>query len=127
MRHKIKHRKLNRTSSHRKALLQNLAKSLILHERIKTTLPKAKELRPFLEKIITDTKIDNVANRRKLYKVFQDNSIINKLFTDIGKRVEKREGGYLRILKFGFRTGDKAPMAIIEFVDKMIQKNNSKK
>ncbi len=116
--HGIKHRKLNRTSSHRKALFMNLSNSLLDKELIKTTLPKAKELRPIIEKIITLSKVDSLTNRRKVLSVIRDKELVNKLFSDIGSRVRNRNGGYTRIMKFGFRTGDKAPMAIIELVDK---------
>ena len=118
MRHKLKGRKLNRTSSHRKALFMNLSNSLLDKELIKTTLPKAKELRPIIEKIITLSKVDSLTNRRKVLSVIRDKELVNKLFSDIGSRVRNRNGGYTRIMKFGFRTGDKAPMAIIELVDK---------
>ena len=118
MKHGIKGRKLNRTSSHRKALLNNLSISLLQHEVIKTTLPKAKELRSFVEKVITLGKEDNLSNRRKALSVLKNKDLVNKLFNDIGVRVKSRNGGYTRIMKFGFRTGDKAPMAIIELVDK---------
>jgi large subunit ribosomal protein L17 len=110
-------RKLNRTSSHRKLLLQNLSKSLIKSEQIKTTLPKAKELSPFVEKLITLGKKGTLSDRRAAFAVLQDIAIVNKLF-EIAERMQSRNGGYTRVLKFGFRTGDAAPMAIIEFVDK---------
>ena len=126
MKHGIKGRKLNRTSSHRKALLANLAKALLTHERIKTTLPKAKELRPFLEKIVTLAKNPNLANKRAAFAVLRDESLVNKLFNEIGPRIKNRNGGYLRIMRFGFRTGDKAPMALIEFVDKAPVANDNK-
>ncbi|MFT6106224.1 MAG: large subunit ribosomal protein L17 [Rickettsiales bacterium] len=118
MKHAIKGRKLNRTSSHRKALFINLTKSLLKHELIKTTLPKAKDLRPFIEKIITLSKVDSLSNRRQALSVLNDKDLVGKLFSDIGPRVKDRDGGYTRIMKFGFRSGDKAPMAIIELVDK---------
>ena len=118
MRHKIKHRKLNRTSSHRKALLINLAISFVKYERIKTTLPKAKELRPFVEKLITIGKNDSLSSRRKAYSILKDKVLVKKLFSDISERVKSRNGGYTRIMRFGFRTGDGAPMSIIELVDK---------
>ncbi len=118
MRHKLKGRKLNRTSSHRKALLINLTSALLKHELIKTTLPKAKELRPFIEKIMTIAKIDNLSNRRKVLCVIKDKELVNKLFLDIGLRIKDRKGGYTRIMHYGFRAGDKAPMAIIELVDR---------
>jgi large subunit ribosomal protein L17 len=118
MKHGIKGRKLNRTSSHRKALFMNLSNALIQHELIKTTLPKAKDLRPIVEKIITLSKVDSLANRRLVLSVLRNEELVNKLFTDIALRVKDRNGGYTRIMKFGFRTGDKADMAIIELVDK---------
>lgn len=126
MKHRIKGRKLSRTSSHRKALLRNLTISLVKYELIKTTLPKAKELRPFIEKIVTMAKIDNLANRRLVLSIIANEEAVDKLFTKIGKRVSARNGGYTRILKYGFRTGDKAPMAIIEFVDKSSESDFSK-
>jgi large subunit ribosomal protein L17 len=119
MKHKIKGRKLNRTSSHRKSLLINLASALVRNEIIKTTLPKAKELRPFVEKLLTISKIDNLSNRRKLISAIKDKDLIKKLFSDIGPRVKDRNGGYTRIMHYGFRSGDKAPMAIIELVDRV--------
>jgi large subunit ribosomal protein L17 len=122
MKHAIKGRKLNRNSAHRKALMRNLSISLLNYEMIKTTLPKAKELRPFIEKIITLAKKDTVANRRLVASIIGGNNekIISKLFKEIGQRSNQRNGGYTRIMKFGFRTGDKAPMAIIELVDRII-------
>jgi large subunit ribosomal protein L17 len=127
MKHGIKRRKLNRTSSHRKALLNNLSISFLQHEAIKTTLPKAKELRSFVEKVITLSKIDNLSNRRKALSVLKDKELVNKLFKDIGPRVKNRNGGYTRIMHFGFRTGDKAPMAFIELVDRVATPKDSKK
>ena len=118
MNHRIKGRKLNRNSAHRKALMRNLAISLIEHEFIKTTLPKAKELRPYIEKIITLAKVDSLANRRQAISILGNQQIIEKLFSVVGKNAAKRNGGYTRIMKYGFRTGDKAPMAIIEIVDR---------
>ncbi len=119
MKHGIKSRKLNRTSAHRGALLSNLAQALLKHETIKTTLPKAKDLRPYVEKIITIAKKDSLFNRRRIMAIFGGNQeLVNKLFSDIGVRVIGRNGGYTRIMHFGFRTGDKAPMAVIELVDK---------
>lgn len=122
MRHKIKGRKLNRTSSHRKALLINLACALLKHGLIKTTLPKAKELRPFVEKIMTTSKIDSLANRRMVYSVIKDKELVAKLFSTISLSIKDRNGGYTRIMHYGFRTGDKAPMALIELVDREIEK-----
>ncbi len=118
MKHGMKGRKLNRTSSHRKALFMNLSNALLTHELIKTTLPKAKDLRPIVEKIITLAKTDSLANRRQALAILKDEKLVAKLFSDIAPRVKNRNGGYTRIMKFGFRTGDKAPMAIIELVDK---------
>jgi large subunit ribosomal protein L17 len=126
MKHGIKGRKLNRTSSHRKALLINLASSFLQHEVIRTTLPKAKDLRPFVEKIITLGKVDNLSNRRQALSILKNSDLVNKLFTDIGARVKSRNGGYTRIMHFGFRTGDKAPMALFELVDRVskLEANN---
>ena len=118
MRHKIRGRKLNRNSSHRKALFRNMCNSLFEYEAIKTTLQKAKEIKPLAEKIITIAKNDNLANRRRIISITNDVKITNKLFLEIGKIFKDRKGGYLKILKTGFRTGDKAPMAIIELVKK---------
>ena len=116
--HAIKGRKLGRNTAHRKALLRNLSLAILTHESIKTTLPKAKEIRPYVEKILTLAKKDTLANRRLAISILGNQEIINKLFKDIGVRISSRNGGYLRIMKFGFRTGDKAPMAIVELVDK---------
>ncbi len=118
MNHGIKGRKLSRNTAHRKALLRNLSLALLTHEMIKTTLPKAKELRPFVEKIITIAKTDTLANRRLAISILGNQEIADKLFKEIGPKVSKRNGGYTRILKFGFRTGDKAPMALMELVDR---------
>ena len=128
MRHGMSGRKLNRTSSHRKALLMNLANSLIKHEQIKTTLPKAKELRPYVEKLITLGKKGQLSNKRQAISILHDLEVVNKLFSDIAKRYENRNGGYIRIMKYGFRTGDAAPMAIIELVDRVdiISEENNK-
>jgi large subunit ribosomal protein L17 len=117
MRHKISGRKLNRTSSHRKALFKNLAQALITHEQIKTTLPKAKELRPVVEKLITLAKKGTLAARRQAIAQIQDQTSVSKLIDTLGQRFATRAGGYTRIMKAGFRYGDNAPMAIIEFVD----------
>jgi large subunit ribosomal protein L17 len=127
MRHKIKGRKLNRTSSHRKALLINLASALLKHELIKTTLPKAKELRPFIEKLMTVAKNETLPNRRKLLSVLNDKELVNKLFSDIAPRIKDRKGGYTRIMHCGFRVGDKAPMAVIEFVDRKAEETSKQK
>ena len=118
MRHRHSGRQLNRNSSHRKAMFRNMAVSLIEHELIKTTLPKAKELRRFAEPLITKAKSDSVANRRLAFDRLRDDAAVGKLFTDLGPRYESRPGGYLRILKCGFRDGDKAPMAYVELVDR---------
>ena len=128
MRHGMSGRKLNRTSSHRKALLMNLANSLIKHEQIKTTLPKAKELRPYVEKLITLGKKGELSNRKQAISALHDLEVVNKLFSDIAKRYENRNGGYIRIVRFGFRNGDAAPMAIIELVDRVdaISEENNK-
>ena len=121
MKHNIKHRKLNRTSSHRKALLMNMSNALIKHEQITTTLPKAKELRPFIEKIITLGKKDKVSSRANAYNSLQNKEAVAKVFKDLSVRFADRSGGYCRIVKAGFRTGDNAPMAIIEFVDRDVE------
>ncbi|MBU3826046.1 MAG: 50S ribosomal protein L17 [Candidatus Anaerobiospirillum merdipullorum] len=118
MRHRLSGRHLGRTSAHRAALYRNLARALVTHECIKTTLPKAKELRRFVERLITIAKTDSVANRRLVFSRVRDDAVVAKLFTDIGKRVAQRQGGYTRILKCGFRHGDNAPMAYIMLVDK---------
>ena len=118
MRHGNGLRKLNRTSSHRLAMLRNMSNSLLQHEVIKTTLPKAKELRRVVEPLITLGKKDNLANRRLAFDRLRDREMVTKLFTELGPRYAARPGGYLRILKFGFRVGDNAPMAVIEFVDR---------
>ena len=118
MKHGIKGKKLNRTSSHRKALFMNLSNALFKNELIKTTLPKAKGLRPVVEKLITLAKVDSLSNRRRLLAVLKNEELVNKLFVDIANRSKNRNGGYTRIMKFGFRTGDRADMAIIELVDK---------
>lgn len=116
MNHNIKGRKLNRTSSHRKALFKNMSNSLIGHERISTTLPKAKELKPFVEKIITLGKKNTLASRRQAMSILRDESMVKKIFDVLAPRYKDRQGGYTRILKNGFRHGDTADMAIIEFV-----------
>lgn len=118
MRHGNGLRKLNRTSAHRKAMLQNMMNSLIHHEAIKTTVPKAKELRRVIEPMITLAKVDTVANRRLAFNRLRDRDSVTKLFNDLGSRFAKRPGGYVRILKMGFRVGDNAPMAYVEFVDR---------
>jgi large subunit ribosomal protein L17 len=118
MRHLKSGRKLNRTSSHRKAMFSNMTASLIEHEVIKTTLPKAKELRRVAEPLITLAKSDSVANRRLAFSRLRNDSAVGKLFAELGPRYQDRPGGYLRILKSGFRAGDAAPMAIVELVDR---------
>ena len=117
MRHRKSGRQLNRNSSHRKAMFQNMANSLFLHEVIRTTLPKAKELRRVVEPLITKAKSDSVANRRHVFSKLRDDAIVAKLFTELGPFYKDRPGGYVRILKAGFRTGDKAPMAVVQLVD----------
>ncbi|MHB8309348.1 MAG: 50S ribosomal protein L17 [Metallibacterium sp.] len=118
MRHLKSGRKLNRTSSHREAMFRNMAASLIKHELIRTTLPKAKELRRVAEPLITMAKIDGVANRRLAFARLRDKQAVGKLFVELGPRYNTRPGGYLRILKCGFRDGDNAPMAYVELVDR---------
>ena len=120
MRHRKSGRHLNRTSSHRQAMFRNMAVSLIEHEVIKTTLPKAKELRRVAEPLITLAKKDSVANRRLAFSRMRDKAAVGKLFSEIGPRYRERPGGYTRILKCGYRTGDAAPMAFIELVDRPI-------
>jgi len=120
MRHRISGRKLNRKTSHRIALLKNLAKSLIINEQIETTLPKAKDLRPFVEKILHSGKNNNLHSRRKVFSFLRDNILVNKVFDVLAKRYANRNGGYTRVLKSGFRYGDAAPKAIIELVDRDI-------
>ena len=117
MRHRKSGRRLGRTSSHRKAMFRNMAASLLRHETIKTTLPKAKELRRVVEPLITLAKEDGVAKRRLAFDRLRDNEAVGKLFKDIGPRFKDRPGGYLRILKTGPRPGDAAPMAIVQLVD----------
>ena len=118
MRHRKSGRKLNRNSSHRKALMKNLAIAFIERELIKTTVPKAKELRSFIEPLITMAKDDSVANRRRAFNKLRLDSVVNKLFTEIAVKSKARPGGYLRIIKAGFRPGDKADMAYVEWVDR---------
>ena len=118
MKHNIKHRKLNRTSSHRKALLMNMSNALIKHEQITTTLPKAKELRPFVEKVVTLGKRGDLSSRRKAMSILQDEKMTKKIFDIIANRYSERSGGYTRIIKLGNRYGDNAPTAVIEFVDR---------
>lgn len=118
MRHRKSGRQLNKNSSHRKALFSNMAVSLFKHELIKTTLPKAKELRMIAEPLITLSKVDSVAKRRQAFSKLRDRDAVTKLFNELGPRYQTRNGGYLRIIKCGFRTGDDAPMAYVELVDR---------
>ena len=118
MRHGKSHRKLNRTSSHRKAMFKNMATSLLKHEIIRTTLPKAKELRKIAEPLITLAKVSSVHNQRLAFSRLRDREIVGKLFGELGPRYNSRSGGYTRILKCGFRKGDNAPMAYVELVDR---------
>ena len=118
MRHRLGLRKLNRTSSHRLAMLRNMTVSLLRHEVIKTTLPKAKELRRVAEPILTLGKSPSLANRRLAFDRLRDRDMVTKLFGELGPRYAKRNGGYLRILKYGFRKGDNAPMALVELMDR---------
>ena len=118
MRHRKSGRKFNRTSSHRKAMFKNMAASLVEHEVIKTTLAKAKELRGLVEPLITKSKVDTVANRRFVFDRLRSKEAVGKLFTDLGPRYNERPGGYVRVLKCGFRPGDNAPMAFVELVDR---------
>ena len=121
MRHKFGYKKLNRTSEHRKALIKNMLNSLIKYEQIKTTLPKAKVLKPEADKIITLGKKENLKNKKILISKLQDKKLASKVVKTLSKRYEKRNGGYTRIIKAGFRYGDKAPIAIIEFVDRDVE------
>ena len=118
MRHRNSNRKLNRTSSHRQAMLRNMATSLLRYEVIKTTLPKAKELRRVAEPLITLSKNATLANRRLAFSRLRDRDVVGKLFAELGPRYQARNGGYLRILKCGYRVGDNAPMALVELVDR---------
>jgi large subunit ribosomal protein L17 len=120
MRHRKSGRKFNRTSSHRKAMFKNMAASLVEHELIKTTLPKAKELRRVAEPLITLAKNDSVANRRLAFSRVRNDAVVAKLFEELGPRYQDRPGGYIRILKCGYRPGDAAPMAYVELVDRPI-------
>ena len=124
MRHKLAYRKLNKTGEHRKALFKNILNSLIKYEQIITTLPKAKELKPKIDKVITIGKKADLNNKKNLFSKLQDKSSVKKVFEILSKRYSKRNGGYCRVLKAGFRTGDDAPMAVIELVDRDI---NAKK
>ena len=118
MRHRHSGRQLNRNSSHRKAMFRNMTVSLVEHELIRTTLPKAKELRSYAEPLITLAKKDSVANRRLAFDRTRDGSAVGKLFSELGPRYQERPGGYIRIMKCGYRAGDKAPMAYVELVDR---------
>lgn len=118
MRHGIAHRKLNRTQSHRKAMFANMAASLITHEQIVTTLPKAKELKPIMDKLVTLAKKGDLASRRRAMSKVRDEDAVAKLFAVMGERYKDRDGGYTRVLKAGFRHGDNAPRAVIELVDR---------
>ncbi len=118
MRHRQSNRKLNRTTSHRLAMFRNMSNALLKHEVIKTTLPKAKELRRVVEPIITLGKSPSLANRRLAFDRLRDRDMVTKVFDELGPRYSKRPGGYIRILKFGFRVGDNAPMALVELVDR---------
>ncbi len=118
MRHRKAHRKLNRTHTHRKAMLSNMAVALIKHEQITTTLPKAKELRPYTEKLVTLGKRGDLHARRQAFAKLPEEGAVRKLFDTLAERYKEREGGYIRIIKAGYRYGDAAPMAIIEFVDR---------
>ncbi len=118
MRHLKSKRKLNKTSSHRKAMLGNMAVALIKHEQIQTTLPKAKELSPFVDKLITLGKKGDLASRKKAYSILPEKKWTSKIFDELSERYKNRDGGYTRVLKAGFRYGDSAPMAVIELVDR---------
>ena len=121
MRHKFAHRRLNRTSEHRKALFKNMLNSLIKYEQITTTLPKAKELKPKIDKVITLGKKNNLQSKKNLFSKLQDKSSVDKLIKTLSQRYDKRKGGYSRVIRAGFRYGDDAPMAIIELVDRNIE------
>jgi large subunit ribosomal protein L17 len=125
MRHKKSGRKLNRNSSHRKAMFRNMAVSLMNHEMIKTTVPKAKELRRVAEPLITLAKIDTVSKRRLAFSRLRDRIAVTKLFNELGPRYKSRPGGYLRIIKCGYRSGDKAPMAYVELLDRVSRSEES--
>lgn len=118
MRHRKTGRQLNRNSSHRKAMFSNMVTSLFKHELIRTTLPKAKELRGFAEPLITLSKVDSVAKRRQAFAKLRDRDVVTKLFNELGPRYQSRPGGYVRVIKCGFRTGDSAPMAYVELIDR---------
>ena len=118
MRHRKTGRQLNRNSSHRKAMFSNMVTSLFKHELIRTTLPKAKELRGFAEPLITLSKVDSVAKRRQAFAKLRDRDVVTKLFNELGPRYQSRPGGYVRVIKCGFRTGDSAPMAYVELIER---------
>ena len=121
MRHNLGYRKLNRTPEHRKALFKNMLNSLIKYEQITTTLPKAKELKPLIDKLITIGKKNNLSNKKRLFSKLQDKSSVVKVFDVLSARYQKRNGGYSRVLKAGYRYGDDAPMAVIELVDRDVE------
>ncbi len=121
MRHNLGYRKLNKTGEHRKALFKNMLNSLIKYEQIITTLPKAKELKPQIDKVITIGKKNDLSNKKKLFSKLQSQESVKKVFNELSKRYSKRNGGYSRVLKAGFRTGDDAPMAVIELVDRNVE------
>ena len=121
MRHNLGYRKLNRTGEHRKALFKNMLNSLIKYEQIITTLPKAKELKPKIDKVITIGKNNNLNNKKRLFSQLQSQFSVKKVFNELSKRYSKRSGGYSRVLKAGYRTGDDAPMAVIELVDRNLE------
>jgi large subunit ribosomal protein L17 len=121
MRHNLGYRKLNKTAEHRKALFKNMLNSLIKYEQITTTLPKAKELKPLIDKVITIGKKNNLSNKKRLFSKLQDKSSVVKVFDVLSSRYQKRQGGYSRVLKAGYRYGDDAPMAIIELVDRNLE------
>ncbi|HAZ7572108.1 50S ribosomal protein L17 [Legionella sp. PATHC032] len=125
MRHRNSGRSFSRTSSHRKAMFSNMCCSLIEHELIRTTLPKAKDLRRYIEPLITVSKSDSVASRRRAFNILRSKSAVGKLFTDLGPRFAKRPGGYIRIIKCGYRDGDNAPMAIVELMDRPITSDDT--
>lgn len=127
MRHNNAFRKLNRTSSHRLAMFRNMSNSLLRHEVITTTLPKAKELRSYVEPVITLGKKPSLSNRRAAFNRLRDRQIVTKLFDELGPRYITRPGGYVRILKFGYRKGDNAPMALVELLDRPVQETSDKK
>ncbi|CZH17063.1 TPA: 50S ribosomal protein L17 [Legionella pneumophila] len=125
MRHRNSGRSFSRTSSHRKAMFSNMCCSLIEHELIRTTLPKAKDLRRYIEPLITVSKSDSVASRRRAFDILRSKSAVGKLFTDLGPRFAKRPGGYIRIIKCGYRDGDNAPMAIVELMDRPLSSDDT--